>query len=59
MGAAGNFIQRLREPAKKPELSKFEEDKLAIMGSPEYQNQKHKAELFEQHNVPMNAKLYK
>ena len=59
MEAAGNFIQRFRKPAKKPELSKFEEDKLAIMGSPAYQNKKLEAELFEQHNVPMNAKLYK
>ena len=59
MGAAGSFIQRLREPAKKPELSEFEKDKLAIMGSDAYQNQKRKAEVFEQHNVPMSAKLYK
>jgi hypothetical protein len=59
VGAVGKFIQRLREPAKKPELSEFEKDKLAIMGSDAYQNQKRKAEVFEQHNVPMNAKLYK
>ena len=59
MGAAGSFIQRLREPAKKPELSEFKRDELAIMSSDAYQNQKDKAKLFEQHNVRMNAKLYK
>lgn len=57
MGAAGNFIQRFREPAKEP--SDFEKDKLAIMGSAAYQNQKRKAEVSEQHNVPRDAYLYK